>query len=154
MQYRSCHLRLRMSNVTSRAMPSNALTSRNRLDGDVAVAVSFCVVARGASRRITRFVRGMAMVLSNDTIVLFFCLPSIKRPIWILRGKAILGVQYAYWTFMKSSMHIGHFIMSSLHTGLDEIQYANWMSSMHMGPVFKWGPTYTYIHIYENEERD
>ena len=52
------------------------------------------------------------------------------------------GVQYAYWTFMKSSMHIGHFSMSSLHTGLHEIQYANWMSSMHMGPVFKWGPTY------------
>ena len=51
------------------------------------------------------------------------------------------GVQYAYWTFMKSSMHIGHFSMSSLHTGLHEIQYANWMSSMHMGPVFKWGPT-------------
>ena len=83
-----------------------------------------------------------AMVLSNDTIVLFFCLPSIKRPIWILRVKAILGVQYAYWTFMKSSMHIGHFSMPSLHTGLDETQYANWMSSMHMGPVFKWGAIY------------
>ena len=90
-------LRLRMSNVTSRAMPSNALTSRNRLDGDVAVAVSFCVVARGASRRITRFVRGMAMVLSNDTIVLFFACRQSSVP-------------YGYYAVKQSSvfnMHIG-----------------------------------------------
>ena len=111
------------------------------------IKVSFCVVARDAPGRITRFVRAMAMVLSNDTNVLFFCLPSIKRPIWILRGKAILGVQYAYWTFMKSSMHIGHFIMSSLHTGLDEIPYANWTSSMHIGQVFKWSVTYMLIVV-------
>ena len=43
---------------------------------------------------------------------------------------------------MKSSMHIGHHSMSILHTGLDEIQYANRMSGMHIGPVFKWGTTY------------
>ena len=57
------------------------------------------------------------------------------------------GVQYAYWTFMKSSMHIGHFIMSSLHTGLDEIPYANWTSSMHIGQVFKWSVTYILLKL-------
>ena len=92
-------------------MPSNALTSRNRLDGDVAVAVSFCVVARRASTRITRFVRGMAMVLSNDTIVFLLAVNQASHmdttrqsnprcPICILDFHEVqYGSEYAYWAF-------------------------------------------------------
>ena len=40
-------LRLPMSDVTSRAMLSNALTSRTELDGDVAVPVSLATLAAG-----------------------------------------------------------------------------------------------------------
>ena len=88
-------LRLRMSVVTSRAMTSNALTSKTELDGDVAVAVSFGVLSACGGSRITCCVRTMATTVS----FILLCLWQSSVPYTKRRSKAIWVIQYANWLF-------------------------------------------------------
>lgn len=135
-------LRLRMSVVTSRAMTSNALTSKTELDGDVAVAVSFGVLSACGGSRITCCVRTMATTVS----FILLCFWQSSVPYTKRRSKAILGDPVCKLAFLRPVCILDTKMTSSMQTGLKK-------SSLHMGcPFCIWdlylnGTQHIYIYM-------